>query len=196
MSGASGKLILVRHGESEGNRDRIFTTTPLHLALTDLGRQQAREAGRRIKLLFDAEVVVASPFIRARETAEIIAEVLGLPVEVEHDLHERDVGLLMGESYDSVMKQPDFDPERPWLWKPPEGESFEDVQARAVPVIDRLAAQHPRRDVVVVSHGGVMMSLWAHFSGSWEGVHVPANCGIVLVEHDGLRYRAPRVVSE
>ena len=39
-----GKLILVRHGESVGNRERIFTTTPVELALTDIGREQARQA--------------------------------------------------------------------------------------------------------------------------------------------------------
>lgn len=190
-----GKLILVRHGESTGNRERIFATKPHELELTELGERQAREAGRAIAAQFNAEIVVASPYIRARETARIIAEVLTLSVHVEPHLHERDVGLFRGQPYESVLAAPDFDPKRPWLWKPPQGESFEDVKARVAPVADRLATTHRERDVVVVSHGGVMMALWAHFTGEWENAPIPANCGIVVVEHEAGSYRRPVVVN-
>jgi broad specificity phosphatase PhoE len=55
-----GKLILVRHGESSGNRERVFAIEPADLPLTDLGYQQAREAGLQIAALFEPELVVAS----------------------------------------------------------------------------------------------------------------------------------------
>jgi len=190
-----GKLILVRHGESTGNRERIFATKPHELQLTELGERQAREAGRAIAAQFRAEIVVASPYVRARETARIIGEVLALGVEIEPHLHERDVGAFRGQPYESVLAAPDFDPKRPWLWKPPEGESFEDVKARVAPIVDRLANTHRERDVVVVSHGGVMMALWAHFTGEWENVPVPANCGIVVVEYVAGNYRRPLVLN-
>ena len=73
-----GKLIMVRHGESEGNRERRFTTTP-DAPLTDLGREQAAQAGRRIARLFHPQLVITSPYARARETGEIIAAALRLP---------------------------------------------------------------------------------------------------------------------
>jgi broad specificity phosphatase PhoE len=190
-----GKLILVRHGESVGNRAQIFTTTPHELALTDLGHEQAREAGLKIAKLFRTELVVSSPYIRARETARIIAEILKLPVEIELRLHERDVGSLKGQPYESVFATPGYDPKRPWLWQPPDGESFDQVKARVAPVLDRLAATHPSRDVVVVSHGGVMMALWAHVTGVWDNAHVPPNCGIILVEHDRNGYSQPQVIG-
>jgi probable phosphoglycerate mutase len=191
-----GKLILVRHGESVGNRDRIFTTTPHELALTELGRRQARAAGEKIAKLFKTELVVSSPFVRAHETAKIIAEILKLPLEIEPNLHERDVGSLKGQPYESVMTAPGYDIKRPWLWKPEGGESFEDVKARVGPIIDRLAAAHPTRDVVVVSHGGVMMALWAHVTDVWDNAHVPPNCGIVLIEHRDGRYSEPRAIGD
>jgi probable phosphoglycerate mutase len=191
-----GKLILVRHGESVGNRERIFTTTPHELALTELGHEQARHAGHLIAKTFRTEVVVTSPFIRARETARIIAEVLKLPLEIEPYLHERDVGTLKGQPYESVFAAPGYDPQRPWLWEPPEGESFEDVKRRVGPILDRLAAAHPTRDVVVVSHGGVMMALWAHVTGVWDNAHVPPNCGIILIEHHSKGYMAPQVIGD
>jgi len=191
-----GKLILVRHGESVGNRERIFTTTPHELALTELGYEQARNAGQFIAGKFKTEVVVSSPYTRARETARVIAEILKLPIEIEPYLHERDVGSLKGQPYESVFAAPGYNPQRPWLWEPPDGESFEDVKRRVGPILDRLALAHPSRDVVVVSHGGVMMSLWAHVTGVWDDAHVPPNCGIILIEHHSKGYRAPQVVGD
>ena len=47
---------------------------------------------------------------------------------------------------------------------------------------------------MVVSHGGVMRAVWAHVTGKWENAHVPPNCGIVVIEHQGGRYREPEVV--
>ena len=191
-----GKLILVRHGESVGNRERIFTVTPHELALTELGYEQARAAGNFIAQTFKTEVVVSSPYMRARETARVIAEILELPVEVEHDLHERDVGSLKGQSYESILTAPGFDPQRPWAWQPPDGESYDDVKNRVGPILDRLAAAHPARDVVVVSHGGVMMALWAHVTGVWDNAHVPPNCGIIVVEHHSKGYLAPQIIGD
>jgi len=91
-----GKLIMVRHGESEGNRDRRFTISP-EVPLTDLGRQQAREAARRIAKRFKPQMIISSPYRRARQTSDIIAAELGLPIEIVHDLHERDLGVLKGQ---------------------------------------------------------------------------------------------------
>jgi len=191
-----GKLILVRHGESTGNKERIYATKPHELALTTDGEQQAREAGRKIAELFRTELVVSSVYVRARETARIIAEVLGLPFQVEQNLHERHAGTYMGKPYESMMTAPDRDPQRPWLWRPPEGESLEDVRLRAAPVVERLAAEHPTRDVVIVSHGGVMLALWAHFSGSWNSAFVPTNCAIMVVEHDSGRFQTPVAIGD
>jgi broad specificity phosphatase PhoE len=189
------RLILVRHGESSGNRDRIYATSPHDLPLTELGYRQAREAARRIEQLFRPELVVTSAYLRAHETARVIAGALGLPLEVEPNLHEREFGAHRGRPYDSFLTEPDYDPQRPWSWKPQGGESFEEVQARVGPILDRLAAAHPKRDVVVVSHGGVMTTLWAYVAGTWEEAYVPPNCGIVLIEHGPQGYSKPQVID-
>ncbi len=191
-----GRLILVRHGESAGNRERRFTTTPTELPLTELGIQQAKEAAGRIAARFAPELVISSPYFRARHTAEIIARELELSMAIERDLHEREMGDLRGELYDAMLQHPQYDPLRRWTWKPPGGESFEDVKRRAAPVLDRLARGHPGRELVVVSHGGVMLALWAHATGRWEGAPIPANCGIIVIEHTGGRYSHPMAVSD
>ena len=188
------RLILVRHGESSGNRDRIFATSPHDLPLTELGYRQANEVAKRIGELFRPKLIVTSVYLRASETARIIAGALGLPIEVEPQLKEREIGSHRGRSYDSFLTESDYDPQHPWAWKPHGGESFVDVRARVAPVLDRLAALHPDRDVVVVSHGGVMTALWAHVAGSWNGAHSPPNCGMVLIEHGPEGYAKPQVL--
>lgn len=195
---SAGKFIMVRHGESEGNRVRRFTISS-EVGLTELGVRQANEVARRIAQLFKPQIVVSSPFRRARQTSEIIARELNLAIETVFDLHERDLGCLKGHSYDDlralVLKDPSYDPARGWSWKPEGGESYEDVRERVMVAVDQLLRRYPQDEIVIVSHGGVMLSVWAHITGQWHGAHLPPNCGIVLIEHDGRRMRVPKIVQ-
>ena len=190
-----GKLVLVRHGESEGNVTRIFTTTPITLPLTELGRRQAHEAADVVKSISSPRIVIASPYVRARDTGAIIAEALGLPFEIREGLHERETGEFAGKPYESIFEAEGYDHARPWTWIPPGGESYEHVRDRVGPILDELAARFPDDDVVVVSHGGVMVSMWAYMTGRWDDAHVPPNCGIVLVEHREGKYLTPHVIG-
>jgi len=189
------KLVLVRHGESEGNVTRIFTTTPMTLALTELGRKQAREAAGAIVAIAKPRVVIASPYVRARDTGAIIAEELKLPFEVREGLHERETGEYAGKPYESIFEAEGYDHARPWVWVPPGGESYEHVRNRVGPILDELVARFPDDDVVVVSHGGVMVAMWAHMTGRWEDAHVPQNCGIIVVEHREGKFQRPQVIG-
>jgi probable phosphoglycerate mutase len=189
-------LILVRHGESSGNKERIFATSPHDLPLTELGYAQALAAARRIAELFRPQLVVSSAYIRASETARIIAGALGVPLEVQLDLHEREVGVHRGRPYDSFQDAPDYDATRSWAWQPEGGESYEQVQARVGPILDRLAKVHADQDIVIVSHGGVMTTLWAYVTGTWDDAYVPPNCGMVLIEHGPQGYSKPRVIDD
>jgi broad specificity phosphatase PhoE len=191
-----GKLLLVRHGESEGNVTRIFTTTPVTLPLTERGRQQAREAAGVIQTISSPRIVIASPYVRARDTGAIIADELKLPFEIREGLHERETGEFAGKPYESILEAEGYDPSQPWTWVPPGGESYEHVRERVGPILDELVVRFSEDDVVVVSHGGVMVSMWAHMTGSWGDAPVPANCAIVMVEHRQGRYLRPRLVGE
>ena len=192
---AKGRLILVRHGESEGNRDRRFTQD-VDVALTELGREQAREAGERIARLFSPTRLFASPYARARHTAEIIGEVVKLPVEIEADLREQSFGVFAGQPYESLLTDAAYHEGPRWNWRPNEGESLVDVYARAVPVLERIARAWIGHDVIVVSHGGVMLALCAFVGGGWEKQSVAPNAGIVVVEHTGETYSLPVVVDD
>ena len=195
MGNDMGRLILVRHGESEGNVTRIFTTSPMTLALTENGRQQARAAAALIQAISNPRIVIASPYIRALDTAAIIAEDLSLPLEIREGLHERETGEFAGKPYESILEAEGYDHSRPWTWVPPGGESYEHVRDRVGPILDQLVARFSHEDVVVVSHGGVMVSMWAYMTGRWDDAPAPANCAIVLVEHRQGQFLKPQLIG-
>jgi probable phosphoglycerate mutase len=191
----ASRIVLIRHAESEGNRDRVFTRTP-EVPITEAGRAQARAAAAWIAARYTPVAVVSSPFARARQTADILAEVLGLAVHVEHDLRERSYGALAGEPYGAVRACPDYDPQRYWLWRPPGGgETLVQVAARAGAALDRTARAYDGSDVVVVSHGAVMHALWRHVTGEWSRARVARNAGIVVVEHEAGVYRGAAAID-
>jgi broad specificity phosphatase PhoE len=191
----TGRLILVRHGESEGNRDRRFTHST-EVPLTDNGRAQARAAATRLQARWSPQRVIASPFARARETGAVIAATLGVPMEIDAELREQNLGLLAGQPYDVVRNDPTFDLARPWEWRPPGGESLVDVAARVSSALDRLARAHAGREIVLVTHAGVIQAVWAYISGSWTEAPVTPNAGIVLVEHRAGLYSCPTRIEE
>jgi len=180
-----GRLILIRHGESAGNRERRFTPHP-EIPLTDLGREQARAAAAHIREGFAPSRIVSSPLVRARQTAVILSEILALEVGVEHDLRERDMGEFAGQLY--AAPRPGFDPAAWWEWRPPGGETLAEVAVRAGRALERIAAAAPREDVVVVSHGGVMLALVRHLTGAWGEGRVARNAEILVAGHDGNGY--------
>jgi uncharacterized phosphatase len=94
------KLYFIRHGESVGNIKRLFTGQ-WDVPLTDLGTKQAKAAAQTIKERH-IDLIVSSPLIRARQTAEIIAEQIGYPKEkilYSDLLKERNYGDLQQKPY-------------------------------------------------------------------------------------------------
>ena len=181
------RLILVRHGESEGNRDRTFTQSS-EVPLTHLGRQQAETAAAEIRKRHAPRRVISSPYRRAHQTAEIIATAIGLEVEFESDLREQSFGIFAGQPYDSLLADAAYHDGPRWGWRPEGGESLIDVAARVIPAVERIADHAGDEEIVVVSHGGVMLAICAHARGGWDGVAVSPNCGIVLLDAEPGRW--------
>lgn len=123
-----GKIILVRHGETEANRRRHFAESD-EIPLTETGRLQARQLALHLAREFRPAVLLSSCFLRARETSEIIANSLDLETEVIAGIHERDFGCLRGHPYERMAEKMSldsrYDPFQAWMWKPEGGESQE-----------------------------------------------------------------------
>jgi uncharacterized phosphatase len=145
-------LYLVRHGETDWNREhRIQGTTDV--PLNDTGRAQAATAGDLLsRRHWDA--VVASPLSRAFETASIIADRLGLPEPTtDAGLVERNYGEAEGLTYEDMQAR------FPGDTAVPGREEREDVAARALDALVRVALAHPEQSVVIVSHGGLIRAV-------------------------------------
>jgi len=177
-------LILVRHGESEGNRDRTFTQSPA-VPITERGKRQAEAAAEFLAEHFRPHRLISSPYLRARQTAEILSARLCLPVEEDEAFREQSFGIFAGKPYEALVQDAAYAQGPRWAWRPEGGESLEDVARRAVPAALRVAAESVGQEVVIVSHGGVMLALAAHANGGWEGLSVAPNGGILVVEFAG-----------
>ncbi len=189
-----GRLLLVRHGESQANALRRFPESALN-PLSPLGREQAERTASFLRERFAPLRIVSSPFARARQTAEIIANAIAVPIEIESALREQSLGRLHGQPFESALATPGFDTLGRWQWRPPEGETLLEVQARAVPALIAIARASRGHDVVITSHSGTIQSLWAHIEGSWQGVPPVPNCSVVLVPHDGAEFGEPELYS-
>jgi broad specificity phosphatase PhoE len=192
-----GKMIFVRHGESVANRDKLFAEeeTPL----TEIGRRQALETGRSLAARYRPAAIVSSRLRRARETADLIAAELHLPVEIWPGLEEQDFGAFKGKSFvkfgEYLKSLPDANPSGAiWSWKPEGGESTEETQQRVLGALSLLRERHPVEEVVVVCHGMVLLSLWAYWTGDWNTADIPKNCAVIEVEWNGNGFAQPVVV--
>jgi len=149
------KLILIRHGETEWNKQRRIQGCRSDTRLSPKGLEQAdRLAAVLRKERIDA--IYASPMKRASETAQIIAEACKLPVHVFNELREIDAGELDG-LFERELAGP-----YETAWKEfrngnastplPGGESLQDLQKRTSWAVDRMLEKHIDGTVVVVAH--------------------------------------------
>jgi broad specificity phosphatase PhoE len=168
----SGRLVLVRHGQSLGNVDRRLDTRPPGAELTDLGRVQARTFAR--DLPHPAAMIAHSVAIRAAQTAAEISDELGLDPHEFEGIHEVQVGDLEDRNDDEAIAEFETVYQR---WhegdldvRMPGGETGNEVLDRYVPVLTQLRMRHLdddawHGDIVVVSHGAAIRLVSAVLAG-------------------------------
>jgi broad specificity phosphatase PhoE len=159
-------LYLVRHGETEWNRQRRLQGR-LDSPLTEEGREHARRNGELLAREA-VEHLWVSPLGRTRETAELILARCNVPTTYDDRLMERHCGAWEGLTIDEIVAQfPQEWAERsldPFHHRPPAGENLPDMLARVAPLAERLGELSQRR-VAIVSHGIMGRVLLAHFLG-------------------------------
>jgi len=157
-------LLLIRHGATAANLQRpyILQGRTLNGPLSETGIAQVSKA-RDFLRSFPIDAFYSSPMLRARQSAEIIAEPHGLEVESIEDIVEVHVGDWESKSWDIIMKE---DPEiyENFMKNPADipyknGESYRDVHTRIVPAFKQLAAENLGKMIVVVAHNVVNRAL-------------------------------------
>jgi broad specificity phosphatase PhoE len=170
------RLLLARHGQSTWNAERRFQGAT-DIALSALGREQAAALGKAVAG-YRVTAAYASPYRRARETAEIALAGSGLPLTTMDELRELSLGDWEGCTVDEVRGR-EGDPYRAWLLAPhdcppPNGEPLDAVYRRVQSAVERIAAAHGEdEDVLVVAHGGVIsvyacVLLGCSFNSLWR----------------------------
>ena len=148
-------LLLIRHGETPFNRDRVMQ--PPDTPLSELGMAQAQHLAERLR---DTRItrILASDLARARMTAEPIAEAAEVDIEFVSLLHERHFGVLRGQRFVDLEKQ-GIEPFAEG-YVPPEGESWEAFDRRVARAWAAIQAAVPDYgDLAVVTHGLVCAAL-------------------------------------
>jgi broad specificity phosphatase PhoE len=156
-------VLVARHGETDWNAERRFQGHA-DRPLTARGRAQAAALAERLAAV-ELAAVVASDLARALRTAEAVAARRGLPVRVERDLREVDVGSWTGRTAAQVREdEPDaYDRWRDGLPGWSGGETYDAMAARTVAAVLRVAADLGRdgRPLLLVGHGGTIRALEA-----------------------------------
>jgi broad specificity phosphatase PhoE len=190
------KIILIRHGESEGNADNtLYQTTPdFALKLSPRGILQAKAAGKTISEIIGTGSlhVYLSPYHRTRETYRYIAETIGANVvnTVEDPrLREQDWGHLRHPDDNKGISQ-ERDNFSTFYSRIPDGESGADVFDRISNFLDTLHRDVEKIDfpenMLIVTHGltlRLFLMRWFHWSvEEFESLRNPKNCQIVVLE--------------
>ena len=158
------EIVLIRHGETLWNIEGRIQGH-LDSPLTEIGLSQAQALGQYLKSQQFA-ALYSSDLGRAYETARCISKPNGLPIMIERQLRERNFGILQGVLKDTLAsKFPEayryyraHEPE----YVVPKGESFKQFNTRCVKCFENLARKHVGERILVVAHGGVLVSLFKH----------------------------------
>lgn len=154
------RVVLVRHGQTEYNREGRWQGSGSDVPLNDAGRDEADRVAASLADRFDGRIaaVYTSDLERARGTARILAERLGLEVVDEPALRELSHGIWEGRTHAEVEARWPEDlaayEADPYHVRRGGGDSYEDLEKWLWPALERLAEQHRGERIVAVSHGG------------------------------------------
>jgi isoleucyl-tRNA synthetase len=161
----NNNFLVVRHGEAESNVLGILSSNPkVNHSLTQNGRDQAVETGEKLKDS-KVDIIYCSPFVRTKETAELIAKQIGYPqdkIVFDERLHEIYVGVLDGKP--DAEYQAFFESRGAKFWKTPEGgENYTTVKNRMTDFLYDINSKNEGKNILIVSHN---TPIWLMFGGA------------------------------
>lgn len=161
------QLLLIRHAVNDVMKSKRLAGWMPDVHINDEGQQQANALAARLQHL-PITAIYSSPLDRTRETAQPLAQALGLDIQVRANLGEVQYGEWTGQSLDDLSKLDEWKIVQlyPSGMRFPGGESIRDMQLRMVNELDAIAMEHPREIVAVFSHADVIKAALAHYLGT------------------------------
>lgn len=173
-NGGMTELILIRHGETDWNRELRFQGH-VDVPLNATGHEQARRLAERLAAdRLTVHHLVCSDLVRTRQTAQPSLEVLfpqaTIDTLTDSNLREQSFGVVDGMRVDDIKEQ-HADAWEKWLrfeadYGMPGGETTRQFHARVMDAVRRIALQHAGQTVMVVTHGGVLDMIWRTARGT------------------------------
>lgn len=160
------QILLIRHAVNDVMKAKKLAGWMPDVHINEEGRAQAQAVAERLRDM-PITAIYSSPLDRTRETAEPLAQALGLEVQIRDEIGEVQYGDWTGKSLEELSKLD--------MWKVvqlypsgmrfPGGETIREMQARIVNQLESIAADHPREIVAVFSHADVIKAALAHYLG-------------------------------
>ncbi len=192
------KIIIIRHGETDYNKERRIQGW-LNIPLNTVGHQQAEQAA----LLMAHQTIHAlysSDLTRAHQTALHISAKVGIEVKLAPELRERDMGIFAGWAWE---KEPDEVKDKLWTefeaardsgvrdWKKHSGESIGDMSDRVSRFFRGIHQLHANQNIAIVSHGGTINRILEHYGVKdvKEGYRTVGNASIIVLHKEISTYR-------
>lgn len=167
--GVMTNLYLIRHGQADGLKPGVNGTVLPNAGLSPTGVRQAERLRDRLANTAEihADVLLSSPLQRASETAQIIAPALRLPVMIEEDFQEINLGEAEGLTDEQITERfglfhLEQDPFRRIALT---GESLAAFHLRACRALDRILREYAGKSIVIVGHGGIVNASFIYFLG-------------------------------
>lgn len=152
------RIYVARHGQTRWNvENRVCGRTDL--PLTEEGERQARLLCEKLENV-KIDLIIASPMLRARQTAAPAAEAYGISMVTDDRLIEQDYGIFEGVSrFDEGF----LNNKRHFAFRYPGGESMMDVAHRVYSLLEELPVKYPGKTILLVCHGGVCRVIRTYF---------------------------------
>ncbi len=177
-------IYIIRHGQTDWNLTRTIQGKQ-DISLNDEGRKQARAIKEKLENE-PIDLIICSPLIRTKETAEIINKDRNLPIIYDERLEERFFGEYEGRNIKTV------DTTDLWDYYKDEHylniESIGDLFARVYSLLDEILDKYPDKNILLVSHGGVSIPVYCYFDGYIpEGSLIKKN--LILDNCEVMKYK-------
>ncbi|MDP3900101.1 MAG: class I tRNA ligase family protein [bacterium] len=158
-------FFIMRHGESERNVNHIFSSQINTHPLTKKGEKHIKEQAKKIKDL-KIDLIFCSSMLRARQTAQIVGDVLKKDIVVDERLHEINVGIFEGKDTQAASSQQMLSSMYGnYTWSPEGGESIEHVERRVMEFWREINSKHEGKNILIVSHGDALRALSGNLIG-------------------------------